>query len=49
VVAASLLKQREVVISRLAHLGARIVEGAADQLPLAVVNNYLDAKRKDLL
>jgi uncharacterized protein (DUF58 family) len=49
VVAARLLKQREVVINRLAHLGARIVEAGADQLPLAVVNNYLDAKRKDLL
>jgi len=49
VIAASLLKQRDVVTGRLARMGVRIVDAPIDQIPLALVNNYLDAKRKDLL
>jgi len=49
VIAGSLLKQRQLVTSRLQRLGARIVDAPVDQLPIMLVNNYLDAKRRDLL
>jgi uncharacterized protein (DUF58 family) len=49
VVAAGLLKQREVVISRLQRLGAWIVEAPAERLGPELVSRYLAAKRKDLL
>jgi uncharacterized protein (DUF58 family) len=49
VVAARLLKQREVVISRLQRLGAWIVETPAERLGPELVSRYLAAKRKDLL
>jgi uncharacterized protein (DUF58 family) len=49
VIAGSLLKQRELVISRLSRMGVRIVDAPLDQLPTTLVNSYLDAKRRDLL
>jgi uncharacterized protein (DUF58 family) len=49
VIAASLLKQREVVVSRLQRLGAWIVEAPAGRLGVELVNSYLAAKRRDLL
>jgi uncharacterized protein (DUF58 family) len=49
VIAAGLLKQRELVISRLQRMGAWIVETSADRLGPDLVSRYLDAKRRDML
>lgn len=49
VIAAALLKQRELVVSRLQRLGAWIVEAPAGRLGVELVNGYLAAKRRDLL
>jgi uncharacterized protein (DUF58 family) len=49
VIAAGLLRQREVVIARLERLGARLVDARADDLGLALLNAYLDAKRRELI
>jgi uncharacterized protein (DUF58 family) len=49
VIAASLLKQRELVVNRLQRLGAWIVEAPAGRLGVELVNSYLAAKRRDLL
>src|SRR5262249_25569327 len=49
VIAASLLKQREVVVGRLQRLGAWIVEAPAGGLGVELVNSYRAAKRRDLL
>ena len=49
VVAATLLREREVVLARLRRLGAHIVEAPADRVGPAAVNAYLDLKRRDLL
>jgi uncharacterized protein (DUF58 family) len=49
VVAERLLKQREAVAAKLRRLGAQIVDAPADGLPLAVLNGYLDVKRRELI
>jgi uncharacterized protein (DUF58 family) len=49
VFAASLLRERDLVISRLRRLGVHIVEARADRIGPAVINAYLDLKRRDLL
>ena len=49
VFAASLLRERELVISRLRRLGVHIVETPADRIGPEVINAYLDLKRRDLL
>jgi uncharacterized protein (DUF58 family) len=49
VVAASLLREREVVITRLRRMGVEIVEAPADQVGPALLASYLDLKRRDLL
>ena len=49
VVAASLLRERDLVLARLRRLGAHIVETPADRIGPAVLNAYLDLKRRDLL
>lgn len=49
VFAASLLRERDLVISRLRRLGVHIVETSADRIGPAVINSYLDLKRRDLL
>lgn len=49
VFAASLRRERELVISRLRRLGVHIVETPADRIGPAVINSYLDLKRRDLL
>jgi len=49
VTAAALLREREVVISRLRRLGAHIVDAPADRLAVGLVNQYLDLKRRDLI
>jgi uncharacterized protein (DUF58 family) len=49
VVADTLLKQREVVVARLRRMGAQIVDAPADAMGPALVNRYLDVKRRELL
>jgi uncharacterized protein (DUF58 family) len=44
-----LLREREVVIGRLRRLGAHIVEAPIDSMGPAVLNAYLDIKRRELL
>jgi len=49
VVAAALLRERELVVTRLRRLGVQIVEAPADQIGPALLSRYLDLKRRDLL
>nr|WP_246328926.1 DUF58 domain-containing protein [Brevundimonas lenta] len=49
VVAGALLRERETVVSRLRRMGAHIVDVPAQNMGPAVVNAYLDLKRRDLL
>tara|TARA_R100001086_G_scaffold82926_1_gene40612 strand:+ start:205 stop:1422 length:1218 start_codon:yes stop_codon:yes gene_type:complete len=49
VVAAELLKERDIVLSRLTRMGAQIVDTRADDLNLDLLNRYLDIKRRDQL
>lgn len=49
VVAGALLRERETVVGRLRRMGAHIVDVPAGNVRPAVVNAYLDLKRRDLL
>jgi uncharacterized protein (DUF58 family) len=49
VIAERLLKQRESVIARLRRLGAQIVDAPAEGLGPALLNGYLDVKRRGLV
>lgn len=49
VIAERLLRQREAVATRLRRLGAQIVDAPADGLAAALVNSYLDVKRRGLV
>ena len=49
VIAGALLRQRELVTSRLSRMGARIIDAPLGGMATALVNNYLDAKRRELL
>ncbi len=49
ITAASLLKDRRVVINRLEHLGVHVVETEHDHVSERLVESYLDLKRRDLL
>lgn len=49
VVAAGLLREREVVIARLRRLGAHIVEAPAARIGPALINAYVDLMRRELL
>jgi uncharacterized protein (DUF58 family) len=49
VIAAALLRQREIVITRLQRLGAHMVDARGDDLGVTLLNSYLDAKRRDLI
>ncbi|WP_293677481.1 DUF58 domain-containing protein [uncultured Phenylobacterium sp.] len=49
VIAERLLKQREAVTARLRRLGAQIVDAPADTLSTALLNGYLDVKRRGML
>lgn len=49
VVAATLQRERDTVVARLRHMGVHIVEASADRLGPAILNAYLDLKRRDLL
>lgn len=49
VVAASLLRERDAVITRLRRIGAHIVDAPIERIGPALLNTYLDVKRRDLL
>jgi uncharacterized protein (DUF58 family) len=49
VTAAALLRDRRLVIARLERMGAQIIVSPYDQLGAALVNAYLDIKRRALL
>jgi uncharacterized protein (DUF58 family) len=49
VIAAGLMRQREIVIGRLQRLGAQLVEAKAEDLGMSLLNAYLDAKRRELI
>ena len=49
VMAAGLLRERRLVLARLRHLGVHVIEAAADTAGPALVNAYLDLKRRGTL
>jgi uncharacterized protein (DUF58 family) len=49
VTAASLLRERRIVIARLQRLGVHVIEAPHAQLGTNLVNAYLDMKRRDLV
>ena len=49
VIAATLLREREVVIGRLRRMGVQVLDGPADRIGSELLSAYLDLKRKDLL
>lgn len=49
VIAAGLLRQREIVVGRLQRLGARMVDARSEDLGMSLLNAYLDAKRRELI
>ena len=49
ITAAALLRERQLVIARLRRLGVHILEAHRDQAAPALVNSYLDLKRRNLL
>jgi uncharacterized protein (DUF58 family) len=49
VTAASLLKERRIVITRLQHLGVHVVESEYDKVNERLVQSYLELKKRDLL
>ncbi|WP_114951512.1 DUF58 domain-containing protein [Sphingosinicella terrae] len=49
VMAASLLRERRLVLTRLRHMGVHVIEAAADQAGPALVNAYLELKRRGTL
>jgi len=49
VVAASMLRERKIVVARLRRLGVHVVEGHHDRIGSELVNAYLGLKRRNLL
>ncbi|WP_213981989.1 DUF58 domain-containing protein [Sphingomonas sp. dw_22] len=49
VTAAAMLRERRIVVSRLRHLGIHVLEAAHDAVGPALVRQYLDFKRRNLL
>jgi len=49
VLAGGLLRERESVLNRLRRMGAEIVEAPADRIGPALLNGYLDIKRRERL
>jgi uncharacterized protein (DUF58 family) len=49
VVAAALVRERDLVVARLRRLGVQVVEAPADRIGPALISRYLDLKRRDLL
>ena len=49
VIAASMLRERKIVVARLQRLGVHIVEAHHEQIGTELVNAYLGLKRRNLL
>jgi len=49
IMAATLLKERRVVVGRLRHLGVHVVESEYDRVNERLVQSYLELKKRDLL
>jgi len=49
VVAGALLRERDLVVAKLKRLGVQVVEAPADRIGPALIDRYLDLKRRDLL
>ena len=49
VIAAAMLRERRLVISRLKHVGIHVLEARHDAVGTALVRQYLDFKRRNLL
>ena len=49
VMAAGLLRERRLVLTRLRHMGVHVIEATAEAAGPALVSAYLDLKRRDLL
>lgn len=49
VIAASMLRERRIVVSRLRHLGIHVLEARYDRVGPALVRQYLDFKRRNIL
>jgi uncharacterized protein (DUF58 family) len=49
VVAAALLRERELVVARLRRLGAEVVEAPIGRIGPALLDRYLSLKRRDRL
>jgi hypothetical protein len=49
VTAASLMREREVVMMRLRRMGVQLVEAPIGAVGPALINAYLDIKRRNLL
>lgn len=49
VIAESLMRERDVVIARLQRMGVHIVDVPADNLSMAVLNKFLDLKRREMI
>jgi uncharacterized protein (DUF58 family) len=49
VVAGALLRERELVVARLKRLGVHVLEAAADRVGPALLDAYIDLKRRELL
>ena len=49
VIAENLMLERELVIARLRRMGVHIVDVAADQMSNAVLNKYLELKRREAI
>nr|MBA3821300.1 DUF58 domain-containing protein [Deltaproteobacteria bacterium] len=48
VVAGDFVRERQVVLERLRRVGAHCIDVAPDQFSMALVNRYLDIKRREL-
>jgi uncharacterized protein (DUF58 family) len=49
VVAAALLRERELVVAKLRRLGVHVLEASAERVGPALLDAYVDLKRRDLL
>jgi uncharacterized protein (DUF58 family) len=49
VIAAALLRERDLVVARLRRMGVHVVDAPADQMGSALLSSYIDVKRRDLL
>jgi len=49
VIAASMLRERRLVTARLRHAGIHVLEASHSEVGTALVRQYLDFKRRNLL